>query len=172
MLKTTQPFSKSYELHLTLWSIYLKVKICLQENFISYSLQLRCASVQFINMYIHIENAIVIGTRKHFEVTNMYKLFLSYIGNIQLQLPVICQYINYKGLCSIGNIWKLFSRPYITYWFKGLLKWFLFKLLWHLKGFLLIINVICNYCTWCTQQMGKLFKESWWHSQHKHNIII
>ena len=26
---------------------------------------------------IHVENAIVIGTRNHFEVTNMYKLFLS-----------------------------------------------------------------------------------------------
>ena len=29
------------------------------------------------NICIHVENAVVIGTRKHFEVTNMYKLFLS-----------------------------------------------------------------------------------------------
>ena len=29
------------------------------------------------NFHIHVENAIVIGTRNHFEVTNMYKLFLS-----------------------------------------------------------------------------------------------
>ena len=27
--------------------------------------------------YIGVESAVVIGTRKHFEVTNLYKLFLS-----------------------------------------------------------------------------------------------
>ena len=27
---------------------------------------------------LNIENAVVVGTRKHFEVTNVYKLFLSY----------------------------------------------------------------------------------------------
>ena len=30
-----------------------------------------------VNKYISVENAIVIDTRKHFEVTNMHKLFLS-----------------------------------------------------------------------------------------------
>ena len=49
-LKTVQPFSKSlYELHLTLRSIYLQVKISLPENDLatSYSLQVTCALVQF-----------------------------------------------------------------------------------------------------------------------------
>ena len=46
--KTTQPFSKSSnELFLTLWSIYLKVKIPLPENFTSYLLPVTCTSVQF-----------------------------------------------------------------------------------------------------------------------------
>ena len=49
MLKTTQPFFKSsYALYLTLWSIYLKVKIPQPENFLSYLSQVICkASVQF-----------------------------------------------------------------------------------------------------------------------------
>ena len=40
-------FQSSYELDLTLWSFYLKVKVPMPENFPSYSLQVTCASVQF-----------------------------------------------------------------------------------------------------------------------------
>ena len=50
-LKTTQPFFKSlYELYLTLGSIYLKVKISLPENFLSYSSQVTCALISAINV--------------------------------------------------------------------------------------------------------------------------
>ena len=45
-------------------------------------LQLLYGSVVIIAIvYSHIENPIVIGTRKHFDVTNMYKLFFV-IGNV------------------------------------------------------------------------------------------
>ena len=47
-IKTTQPFFKSlYELYLTLWNIYLQVKISLPENFLCYWSQVTCTSVQF-----------------------------------------------------------------------------------------------------------------------------
>ena len=46
---TNNYFTSSYQLHLTLWwRIYLKVKIPLPENFLSYLLQVStCTSVQF-----------------------------------------------------------------------------------------------------------------------------
>ena len=42
------------------------------------------------------------------------------IGNVQLQLHIICQYMCYKWLCSIRNIWKRFAKPWLptlrAYW--------------------------------------------------------
>ena len=56
MLKTTQPFLKSsYELHLTLWSIYLKVKIPQPKKFRSYLSQVTYApqwNLMLIDKYI------------------------------------------------------------------------------------------------------------------------
>ena len=42
-----------------------------------YSFNGESMTIYSILYYIHVESAVVIGTRKHFEVTNMYKLFLS-----------------------------------------------------------------------------------------------
>ena len=46
------------------------------------------------NKYIGVDNAIVIDTRKHFEVTSMYKLFLNqaraWFPNIDPVWPSVC----------------------------------------------------------------------------------
>ena len=45
----------------------------------------------------YIDNVVVIGTRKHFEVINMYKLLF-------LSQEMYSSSCSYKGLCSIGHI--------------------------------------------------------------------
>ena len=53
MLKITQPIFKSlYELHLTLWSIHLKVKIPLPENFLSYARPNKKLLIMFNGLYV------------------------------------------------------------------------------------------------------------------------
>ena len=54
------------------------------------------------------KNVVVIDIRKHFD-KHVQIVFV--IGNVHKHLPIICQYVSYKGLYSIGNIWEIFDRP-------------------------------------------------------------
>ena len=52
-------------------------------------------------------HSIVIGTRKSFQMTNLYKLSFcqrKYTAAAAYNLPA---HMCYKGLCSIGNIWEI-----------------------------------------------------------------
>ena len=56
--------------------------------------------------YVCVEHAVIIGTRKHFEVTNNTNCFC----HKKCTVPAACN-LYCKGLSSIENIWEILARP-------------------------------------------------------------